>query len=181
MSILLGFCLAYLGILTTWCCCRAEEALSQRAGEKWPVSPCLVYHNPNWACMKIKDLIEKGFYAAGSDCQCLMWFIMLFLCKCISPNTSGICGYSEPKHGPRRKQRAAMMRLVLLRSAGSSHAPQDSRQVPSGRRPCSQISPLLGHVLPLPAQMSGLRITPGPFCGRCPPKGWKQWAEASWD
>jgi len=54
--------------------------------------------------MKIKDLIEKGFYATDSDCQCLKWSATLFLCKCRSPDTGGICGCSEPDRGLRRKQ-----------------------------------------------------------------------------
>lgn len=100
----------------------------------------------------------------------VMWFIMLFLCKCLSPDTSGICGYSEPR---RSQKEAAMMRLVLLRSAGSSHAPQYSRQVPSGRRPCSQISPLLGPVLPLPARMEWSEDNTRAFLWEVSPEGTK--------
>lgn len=176
MSILLGFCLIYLGVLTG--VVKELEAPSQKASEKWLVSPCLVYHNPYWACVKIKDLIEKGFYVESLNCKCLKscdW--SHYFCA----DTSEICGCSWPEHSLRRKQRAVVMTLGLLVSARNFPVPQDSRQVPSERWSCRQTSPLSEHVLPLPAQMSGLRLTARAFCERCPLKGWKQWARASWD
>lgn len=60
-SIQLGFCLVYLGILPTWCCCRAEEALSEKACEKWMVYAVLFLSQSKLLLPENKRPLRKRF------------------------------------------------------------------------------------------------------------------------